>query len=56
MLQERIDRSGLADIAARVEAGERLSREDGLRLYETPDLNVLGHLATRLRSPASRCH
>ena len=35
----------LEPIAAKVEAGERLSREDGLALYETFDLLGLGGLA-----------
>lgn len=38
-------RSELADIAAKVYAGERLSYDDGLRLYATNDLLALGRLA-----------
>ncbi|OAT85490.1 aminofutalosine synthase MqnE [Desulfotomaculum copahuensis] len=41
--------SELADIAARVEAGERLSFEDGLRLYQSTDLLTVGHLADLVR-------
>jgi aminodeoxyfutalosine synthase len=40
-----LQRSELADLAAKVEAGERLSEADGLRLFETRDLNALGALA-----------
>lgn len=40
-----IQRSGLADIAERVQAGERLSEAEALRLFKTPDLNALGILA-----------
>jgi aminodeoxyfutalosine synthase len=39
----------LADIAGKVERGERLSREDGILLYEHPDLNAVGHLANQVR-------
>jgi aminodeoxyfutalosine synthase len=35
----------LADIAGKVEAGERLSREDGIRLFESGDLLLVGRLA-----------
>jgi aminodeoxyfutalosine synthase len=41
--------AGLDDVAAKVLAGERLSPEDGLRLYETPDLHALGALANHVR-------
>jgi len=46
---ERIVGSELVDIAAKVEAGERLSREDGLRLYATPNLTAVGWLANEVR-------
>ena len=39
----------LAEIANRVEAGERLSFEDGLALYATDDLSGLGKLADTVR-------
>jgi aminodeoxyfutalosine synthase len=39
------DRSGLGTVARKLERGEPLDREDGLRLYETPDLTALGALA-----------
>ena len=45
-----MERNGLADIAAKVEAGERLSFEDGVRLYETPDLSSVGALAHAVRT------
>ena len=35
----------LAPIADKVECGERLTHEDGARLFRTPDLLGLGHLA-----------
>ncbi|MCG3151970.1 MAG: Aminodeoxyfutalosine synthase [bacterium] len=39
----------LEPIAAKVAAGERLSLEDGLLLYETPDLLTVGALANQVR-------
>ena len=39
----------LSDIREKVETGERLSFEDGLRLYQTSDLTSLGQLATIVR-------
>ncbi len=39
----------LADIAARVEAGERLTEQDGLRLAASDDLALLGYLADRVK-------
>ncbi len=39
----------LAEILARVEAGERLGFEDGLTLYRTPDLLGVGYIANRVR-------
>jgi aminodeoxyfutalosine synthase len=40
----------LLPIRERVQAGERLSREDGLLLFETPDLHGLGRLADLAKS------
>ena len=48
-LLRRAARAGLADIAAKVLAEERLSREDGLALYRCPDLNAVGELANLVR-------
>ena len=39
----------LAEIASKVEAGERLSLADGLDLYATNDLTALGKLADKVR-------
>lgn len=41
--------SRLNEVAAKIEAGERLSFDDGLALYATDDLNLLGMLADRDR-------
>src|SRR5262249_11582896 len=49
MLVDSPQSSSLGDIAARVEAGERLSYEDGVRLYRSPDIHGLGRLADIVR-------
>lgn len=41
--------SQLRDIKAKVEAGERLCREDGLRLYQSNELLAVGYLADIVR-------
>ena len=45
----RVAALGLSDIAARLEARERLGFEDGVRLFNCPDLHALGWLANRER-------
>jgi aminodeoxyfutalosine synthase len=49
MIDTRIQRAGIADIAGKAAAGERLSLEDGARLFECPDLLAVGHLANQER-------
>ena len=44
-MHARLEAAGLSDIAARVEAGQRLSFDDGVRLFEAPDLLAVGWLA-----------
>lgn len=44
-----IDAAGLGEIRRKVDAGERLSAEDGVLLYEHPDLGAIGALANRVR-------
>jgi aminodeoxyfutalosine synthase len=51
--QRAIQAAGLEDIHARVLAGERLSFDDGMRLYSAPQLNVVGHLANIVRERKS---
>ena len=41
--------AGLSDIAAKLDAGERLTLADGVRLFDSPDLLTLGWLANRER-------
>jgi aminodeoxyfutalosine synthase len=45
----RISAAGLADIADKLGEGERLTLEDGVRLFECPDLLAVGALANRER-------
>ena len=47
--RERLERSGLGGIAGKVDRGERLTREEGVLLYEHPDLNLVGYLANTVR-------
>jgi len=47
--RRRFAEAGLADIYDRVIAGERLSEEDGIRLFETPCLGLVGRLANHVR-------
>ena len=49
MIRDRIAAAGLLDIAAKLDAGERLAFDEGVRLFECPDLLALGHLANRER-------
>ena len=46
---DRVNALGLSDIRDRLDAGERLSFDDGVRLFECPDLLALGWLANRER-------
>jgi aminodeoxyfutalosine synthase len=45
----RLTAAGVGDIADRIDAGARLSFDDGVRLFECPDLLALGWLANRER-------
>src|SRR6476659_663197 len=45
----RLNDLGLSDITDKLDAGERLSLEDGVRLFDCPDLLALGWLANRER-------
>jgi aminodeoxyfutalosine synthase len=48
-MNARLRSAGLAGIADQVDAGQRLSFEDGLRLFAAPDLLAVGWLANRVR-------
>jgi aminodeoxyfutalosine synthase len=41
--------AGLADIADKLDAGQRLALDDGVRLFAAPDLLAVGWLANRER-------
>lgn len=47
--EEAIQRAGLEEIAEKVLARKRLSFEDGIRLYQSGDLNLVGWLANVVR-------
>ena len=44
-----VKQAGLGDILEKVRANERLSKEDGIRLYESPNLLAVGYLANIVR-------
>jgi len=44
-----MNQAGLADIADRVERGERLSHDDGVRLFASRDIHEIGRLANLVR-------
>jgi aminodeoxyfutalosine synthase len=48
-MQTRLHNAGLADIDRKLQAGERLTFDDGVRLFDCPDTLVLGWLANRER-------
>lgn len=46
---ERVVGADLLDIYEKVQAGTRLSFEDGVRLYQTPNLTAVGYMANIVR-------
>jgi aminodeoxyfutalosine synthase len=48
-VRSRITAAGLADIDDKLQAGERLTLVDGVRLFDAPDLLAVGWLANRER-------
>jgi aminodeoxyfutalosine synthase len=48
-VRSRVHAAGLADIDGKLERGERLTFDDGVRLFEAPDLLAVGWLANRER-------
>jgi aminodeoxyfutalosine synthase len=48
-LRNRLRTAGLLEISEKLEARERLVLEEGVRLFECPDLLALGWLANRER-------
>lgn len=47
--ERALDAAGLSHIYRKVVENERLSREDGLQLYQTSNINALGYLANIVR-------
>jgi aminodeoxyfutalosine synthase len=47
--RQRLSAAGVADIADKVDGGQRLSLEDGIRLFESPDHFAIAFLANRER-------
>lgn len=48
-MDKMVAAAGLGDILEKIRAGERLSTDDGLRLYKSPDLLAVGYLADIVR-------
>lgn len=48
-MKKSIEAAGLGDLLEKVSAGERLSFDDGLRLYRCPDILAVGQLANLVR-------
>jgi len=48
-MRARLVAAGLADIADKLDAGQRLALDDGVRLFAAPDLLAVGWLANRER-------
>jgi aminodeoxyfutalosine synthase len=48
-MQSRLRSAGLVDISEKLDAAVRLQLEDGVRLFESPDLLAVGWLANRER-------
>jgi len=49
VLTSRLEALGLADIADRLQSSQRLTLDDGVRLFQCPDLHAVGWLANRER-------
>jgi aminodeoxyfutalosine synthase len=50
---EQLERAGLDTVHDKVREGRRLDFEDGMRLYRTPDLTAVAHLANLVRERRS---
>ncbi len=48
-MDKMVEEAGLGDILGKIRAGERLSTDDGLRLYKSPNLLAVGYLANIVR-------
>jgi aminodeoxyfutalosine synthase len=48
-MDKMVEEAGLGDILSKIRAGERISTDDGLRLYKSPNLLAVGYLANIVR-------
>jgi aminodeoxyfutalosine synthase len=48
-MDKMVKEAGLGDILSKIRAGERISTDDGLRLYKSPNLLAVGYLANIVR-------
>lgn len=48
-MEELVKKAGLGDILAKIKDGGRISHDDGVRLYNHPDLLAVGYLANIVR-------
>ena len=48
-MDKLVEEAGLGDILGKIRGGERLSCDDGLRLYKSPNLLAIGYLANIVR-------
>lgn len=48
-METLITRAGLGEILEKVKTGQRLTAEDGIRLYNSPDILAVGYLANIVR-------
>lgn len=48
-MDKMVEEAGLGDILSKIRAGERLSADDGLRLYKSPNLLAVGYMANIVR-------
>ena len=49
-MKKFIEEAGLGSILEKVENKERITKEDGLKLYNCPDILALGYLANKVRN------
>ena len=52
-MRDQLHRAGLERIHEKLQEGRRLDFDDGIRLYETPDLTAVGYLANLVREGKS---
>ena len=48
-MEELVKKAGLGDILEKIKSQERISKDDGIRLYQSPDLLAVGYLANIVR-------